>query len=240
MAPLPLEEVSALNNNIKYRLEFSKTDRMIFIGHLDLLKLFQRTIKRSKLPIGYSWGYNPHQLITFAIPLPLGMSSVGEIVDIQLTHKMDCNEIKDRLNSVLPEGISILKAMEMDFHDTSCAAAVAYADYYITLDKRIDNFKETVNSIMEKEEINIERTVKKKTKTVNIRPLINYMSVDNDGDVTELCCNIATGSQGNLKPDVLLEYIYSLMGEDFDIIKIDILRGTLYTQEKGVLLPLCP
>ena len=47
-------------------------------------------------------------------------------------------------------------------------------------------------------------------------------------------------SQGNLKPDVLLEYIYSLMGEDFDITKTDILRGTLYTQEKGVLVPLCP
>ncbi len=229
-----------MNNNIKYRLEFSKTDRMIYIGHLDMLKFLQRTIKKAKLPIGYSWGYNPHQLITFAVPLPLGMSGAGEIVDIQLTHPMDCNEIKDALNSNLSQGISVLKVVEMDFHDTSCAAAVAWADYYITLNKKFDDIQGTINSVMEKKEINIERVIKKKAKTVDIRPFIRYIEVDNDGEVTELCCNIATGSQGNLKPDVLLEYIYSLMGEDFDITKTDILRGTLYTQEKGVLVPLCP
>ncbi len=229
-----------MNNNIKYRLEFSKTDRMIFIGHLDLLKFLQRTMKRAKLPIGYSWGYNPHQLITFAIPLPLGMSSVGEIVDIQLTQRMDRDEIKNRLNENLPEGISVLQVIELEFRTASCAAAVAYADYCITLYKKYDNFDEIINKVLEKKEIYIERTVKKKTKTVDIRPLIRSICVDNTGDVTEFNCNIATGSQGNLKPEVLLEYIYSLMGESPDMVRIDILRGTLYTEEEGVLLPLCP
>lgn len=228
-----------MNNNIKYRLEFSKTDRMIFIGHLDLLKFLQRTMKRAKLPIGYSWGYNPHQLITFAIPLPLGMSSVGEIVDIQLTRRMDCDEIRDILNANLPEGISVLQVIELEFRAVSCAAAVAYADYCITLDKKYDNFDEIINKVLEKTEIYIERTVKKKTKTVDIRPLIRNICVDNTGDVTEFNCNIAAGSQGNLKPEVLLEYIYSLMGESLDMVRIDILRGTLYMEEEGVLLPLC-
>ncbi len=212
---------------------------MIYIGHLDLLKFFQRIIKRAKLPIGYSWGYNPHQLITFALPLPLGMSGLGEIADIQLTRRVECDEIKNMLNSVLPSGISILKASEMDFHDTGCAAAVAWADYSISLNKKFDDIRSTVDSIMEKEEINIEKVGKKKTRTVDIRSLIRYISVDNGGDVTVLNCNIAAGSQGNLKPDVLLKYIYSSMDEEFDITKTDIVRKTLYTQEKGVLVPLC-
>ncbi len=213
---------------------------MIFIGHLDLLKLFQRTIKRAKLPIGYSWGYNPHQLITFAVPLPLGMSGVGEIMDIQLTHRMGCDEIKDKLNECLPEGILVLQVMELEFGDTSCAAAVAWGDYWVRLDKRYENFEAIINNVLEKKEIYIERTVKKKTKIVDIRPLIRNIWVDDTADVTEFSCNIATGSQGNLKPDALIGYIFSLMGETPNMFKTDILRGTLYTEEEGVLLPLCP
>lgn len=228
-----------VNTNIKYRLEFSKTDRMIFIGHLDLLKFFQRTFKRAGIPIGHSWGFNPHQLTTFAVPLALGVSSVGEILDIQLTEKMDCEEIKNILNNNLPQGIEILQVVELEFSAENCAAAVDYADYCVTLDNKYDNINTVVKEIMSAEEINIERTVKKKTKIVNIRPFIKSIIVDNDGDKTELYTNIATGSQGNLKIDVLLDYIYNKMGIEFRFEKVDILRGTLYTDNKGELLPLC-
>lgn len=228
-----------VNTNIKYRIEFSKTDRMIYIGHLDLLKLFQRTFKKASIPIGHSWGFNPHQLTTFAVPLALGVSSVGEVLDIQLTEKMDCEEIKDRLNSNLPLGLSILQVIELEFSAENCAAAVSFADYCITLEEKYENIQEVINEILAEEEINIERTVKKKTKTVNIRPLIKTIFVDNEGDKTEIYANIATGSQGNLKIDVLLQYIYSKLGKEFRVEKIDILRGTLYTDNEGELLPIC-
>ncbi len=239
------EEVSALNsgevvnNNIKYRIEFSKTDRMVYIGHLDLMKLFHRTFKKADIPIGYSWGFNPHQLTIFAVPLALGVSSVGEVLDIQLTEKMDCDEIKDRLNQSLPDGISVLQVIELEFSAKSCASAVSYADYCVTLDDKYQDIQNVVNEIMVAKEINIERTVKKKTKTVNIRPLIKSIAVDNEGGKTEIYTNIATGSQGNLKIDVLLEYIYEKLGAEFRFEKTDILRCTLYTDNKGELLPLC-
>ncbi len=240
-----LEEVSVLNSseivntNIKYRLEFSKTDRMIYIGHLDLLKLFQRTFKKSGLPIGYSWGFNPHQFTTFAVPLALGVSSVGEILDIQLTEKTDCNEIKERLNECLPLGISVLQVIELEFSAKSCAAAVGYADYCAVLDGKYENIQNVIDEILKSDEINIERVVKKKVKTVNIRPLIKSLVSDNDNENTEIYANIATGSQGNLKIDTLLEYIYSRLGIEFRFERIDILRGTLYTENEGELLPLC-
>ncbi|MDO5389297.1 MAG: TIGR03936 family radical SAM-associated protein, partial [Clostridia bacterium] len=175
-----------VNTNIKYRIEFSKTDRMIFIGHLDLLKLFQRTFKKSGLPIGYSWGFNPHQHTTFAVPLALGVSSVGEILDIQLTEKTDCQVIKDRLNQCLPQGISILQVIELEFSAKSCASAVAYGDYCVVLDNKYDNISSVIDSMINAEEINIERVVKKKAKSVNIRPLIRSLKWDNDGEKTEI------------------------------------------------------
>lgn len=212
---------------------------MIFIGHLDLLKFFQRTFKRAGIPIGHSWGFNPHQLTTFAVPLALGVSSVGEVLDIQLTEKMDCDEIKERLNNNLPKGIDILQVIELEFSAENCAAAVSYADYCVTLDNKYENIQSIADEILAEEEINIERTVKKKTKIVNIRQFIKTIFVDNDGDKTEIYTNIATGSQGNLKIDVLLSYMYSKMNVEFRAEKIDILRGTLYTDHKGELLPLC-
>lgn len=228
-----------VNNNIKYRLEFSKTDRMIYIGHLDLLKLFHRIIKRAGIPIAYSQGFNPHQLTTFAVPLALGISSVGEVLDIQLTEKTDCAEITERLNAILPAGIEILQCIELEAGADNCASALRYADYCVMFGERLENIEEVTDDILSAEEISIERTVKKKTKTINMRPLIRSIYCDNDGENTELYINIAAGSQGNLKIDVLLDYIYSRLGKKFRFERTDILRGTMYTEYKGELLPLC-
>ncbi len=228
-----------VNNNIKYRLEFSKTDRMIYIGHLDLLKLFHRIIRRAGIPIAYSCGFNPHQLTTFAVPLALGISSVGEVLDIQLKEYMDCSELTERLNAILPEGIEILQSIELEGTADNCASALRYADYCVMFDGKLDGIEKAVDDILSSEEISIERTVKKKTKTINMRPLIRSIICDNDGENTELYINIATGSMGNLKIDVLLEYICSRLGKEFCFEKTDILRGTMYTEYKGELLPLC-
>jgi len=144
----PLEEVSALNNNIKYRIKFTKTGNMIFIGHLDLLKFFQRTIKRAGLPIAYSQGFNPHQLITFAIPLSLGVSSIGEYVDMQFKTEMDCDEIVSRLNDTMPLGIKILSARKLNEGEKTCAAAVEIGTYKITLSEMYDNLNNAVDEII--------------------------------------------------------------------------------------------
>ena len=79
---------------MKYRIKFTKVGKVRFVGHLDLLKLFQRAIKRAGIPVAYSNGFNPHQLIGFAIPLPLGMASVGEYVDVELKEEVSEDIIK--------------------------------------------------------------------------------------------------------------------------------------------------
>ncbi len=227
------------NTNFKYRLEFSKTGRMIFIGHLDTLQLFHRAIKKAGIRIAYSQGFNPHQLTTFAVPLALGVESVGEILDIQLVEKMDCEEIKNRLNEATPLDIEILQVIELENSSENCASSVRFADYCVSLDGQYEKVSSVVQEILESDEILIERTVKKKTKTVDIRPLIKSLTVDKDGEKTEIYANIATGSKANLKIDVLIEYIYNKLGLEFRFEKVDILRGTLYTEHEGDLLPLC-
>ncbi len=223
-----------MNNNIKYRIKFTKTGNMIFIGHLDLLKFFQRTIKRAGLPIAYSQGFNPHQLITFAIPLSLGVSSIGEYVDMQFKTEMDCDEIVSRLNDTMPLGIKILSARKLNEGEKTCAAAVEIGTYKITLSEMYDNLNNAVDEIIKSDEINVERVVKKKTKVTNIRPLIYKLSAkDNVIDAT-----IATGSQGNLKVEILISELYKVMDREYVPYKIDIQRQELFTTEKGEVKPL--
>ena len=67
----------------KYRIKYTKGPELRFVSHLDLMRLFQRAVRRAGLPIGYSHGFNPHQLMSFGNPLSLGMTSTGEYCDFE-------------------------------------------------------------------------------------------------------------------------------------------------------------
>lgn len=213
----------------KYRFKFSKTDKMRFIGHLDMLKLFQRAVKRAKLPISYSKGFNPHQIISFASPLPLGMASVGEYSDFRLDVKTECDEIKNALNAVLPEGMEIIEVYELNEGSKNSAALVDAAQYEIIPDKEIKDLENVIKELLNADTLMIERTSKSKTKEVNIREDI-YKLYCEDGVIKAL---IATGSKKNLKPELLTEYIYRHRGLEFDPIMIKTKRIELFAAVKS-------
>lgn len=230
-------EVFALNNNVKYRIRFTKTDKMQYIGHLDLLTFFQRAIKRAGLPIAYSQGFNPHQLTSFAIPLPLGMTSVCEYVEIQLKEFVSCKEIKDRLNAVSTRGIEILDVRKVRQGEKGCAAEVCGATYKIVLNELIEDFDLKYKEIQNKEQWNIEKKGKKVTKVVDIKPEVYSLEALDNTEKTTLKVCIATGSGNNLKPELLLKYIYSQFNMDFNPLKTEIIRLELLRQgEKGLEL----
>ena len=98
-------EVSAMR---AVRLNFSKTGRAIYISHLDINRMMTRAVRRAKLPMWYTEGFNPHPYLTFALPLSLGQSSDCEYMDIRIEGDITDEEIMNRLNAVLPEGVKIL------------------------------------------------------------------------------------------------------------------------------------
>lgn len=117
------------------RIKFSKTGRIKFIGHLDLLMVFQQAIKRAGLPVSYSKGFNPHQLLYFAQPLPLGMESQGEYVDVLWDVPLDMPLIIQKLNSEMPQGIKILNGLLLSAKDKKAAAVVQAASYRIDMEE---------------------------------------------------------------------------------------------------------
>lgn len=96
----------------KLRLRFTKTERAIYISHLDLMHTMQRAFSRAGYELKYSEGFNPHPQISIALPLSVGTESLCEIMDFKLKQDVDLSELPARLSAVMPEGIRVLEAYE--------------------------------------------------------------------------------------------------------------------------------
>lgn len=185
----------------KWRIVFSKTGMGKYISHLDLLRCFSRAILRSGLPVVYSQGFNPHQKMTFALPLPIGVTSECETVDIQFEDTVSAAEIMEALNRNLP--------MDMRVHDVHTpekkAADIVAAEYQM---KAITNGavkKEQLTAFFGSGEILIQKKSKKKGEvTVNLMDFIRAWEVTEiTEDVFCLRVVLSAGGNQNLKPELL-------------------------------------
>ena len=120
-----------------YRVKFTKGEEVKFIGHLDVMRLFQRAIKRAKLPVAYSKGFNPHQLLSFASPLTLGATSEGEYGDFEMAEKIEPEDITKKLNQTLPRGVKVLRTVLITKKIQSAMADIDGAKYMVYADKQI-------------------------------------------------------------------------------------------------------
>ncbi len=146
------------------RLNFSKTGRAIYISHLDVNRMMTRAVRRAQLPMWYTEGFNPHPYIAFALPLSLGQSSDCEYMDIRIEGDMTDEEVKDRLNAVLPEGLKII-SVGAPVHD---AKLIEKAQYFVKIifDTSADAslFCEKASELIQGEELMSEKVAKRATE----------------------------------------------------------------------------
>ncbi len=168
----------------KILCKYTKTGNLKFISHLDILRLMQRAICRAKLPAKYSEGFNPHIKIAFGFPLSLGVESIGEYFELELTEKLDIEKIVDALNNVLPNKIRILGAKYYDGKE-SLMSISNYAEYLINIESNsldieyLNNLltKMTKEGLMYmKEKMNKSKN-KLVKKEINTKDFIHYASV---------------------------------------------------------------
>lgn len=216
---------------MKYRIRFVKGELVKYIPHLDMLRLYQRAVRRANLPIAYSKGFNPHQQMSFAQPLSVGVTSISEYMDIETIYEIDINDFINRLNDCLPKGTFVIDMREVGEKEKNSMSAVEAATYYIILDKTIakEEFQKLINRFLNENELIIEKKTKKSLKTVDIRSDIFKLDVcDNINGYNKLCVFIATGSNRNLKVDLLTECLYRYMGWEFNPYKIKYEREDLF------------
>ncbi len=173
------------------RIFFSKTDRAKYISHLDLYGVMQRSIKRAKLPVWYTEGYNPRMYVQFMLPLSLGQEGLREAADFRLLEDISHEEITERLNDSLPQDIRIVETSVPVKKNTD----IASAEYEITAD--IDNVK--FLEFAELEQIITEKKTKRGVSEIDLKPCL--LSVETG---EKLVLRLPAGNEFNINPQLVL------------------------------------
>ncbi len=205
------EEVYAL----KARIKFRKYGVMKFIGHLDIMRFFQKVMRRADIPIAFTGGYSPHMIMSFANPLGVGLTSDGEYFDIELAKEIDMLEAVKRMNQVMVEGIDVVNMVPIsDDKKQTGMSIVAAADYLSSIKSGAFpiNWKERVTSFVEQPSIYVVKRTKKSEKEVDIKPMIYQLEVREDS----VYMQVATGSVENLKPELVMQALCSYLDVEKD------------------------
>ncbi|MDR1542018.1 MAG: TIGR03936 family radical SAM-associated protein [Clostridiales bacterium] len=179
---------------------FSKKGRMKYIGHLDLLKVLQRAVSRSKIPISYSQGFNPHQQMSFALPLPIGVDGEREIVEIELEADLAPEDAVGALNPHMPRGMEILSARRRAEGEKTPASKVAAADYAVEADISPEELELRLEGALARKEMKILKKGKGGVKEIDIRP--DLIEASACGNCLKL--RLSAGSVKNIKAEDIL------------------------------------
>lgn len=226
---------------MKTRMRFTKTGSLKFIGHLDCMRCFQKAIRRAKLDVAYSKGFNPHQIMSFASPLSVGLTSDGEYIDIEFNSLPDMSEdeLVNYLNQFMTEELFVTEIHILEDKVKTSMALLNACDYVInakngetfascTEESSTFSLKESFTNFMSQEQIIVTKKTKKSETEIDLKPLIlsyafskeefkektgeSMPELNNEYDSKdELYLQLVSGSTTNIKPELVLDAYMNFM-----------------------------
>lgn len=226
---------------MKIRIKFEKDGVMRYIGHLDIMRYFQKSMRRAEIDICYSTGFSPHQIMSFAAPLGVGHVSHGEYFDIEVHSHNGAEDMMERLNAVMVPGIRIASVKLLPDGAGNAMASVAAARYLLTPKNAEENgidFDASSEAFLAQKEILVKKQTKKQELTMDIKPHIyEWLPKGNSVEIF-----VDASSSGNIKPTLALEAYCDFCGREFDPLSYQITRMDTFlnagTVEKPVYKPL--
>lgn len=226
----------------KLRLKFSKNGPIKFIGHLDVMRYFQKAIRRAEIDVKYSEGFSPHQVISFAQPLSVGATSDGEYMDMTVNSMVSASDVMNKLNAVMNEGIEILAIEELTEGAEKAMTAAYAARYNIRFRENskpdfdwISEFKKYLAS----DKLPAMKKTKSGEKEIDMKPMIFEYSFDEENESVNLLLSMS--SMATLKPALLFTGFFDSLSKDFSSAMLDIHRMDIYrlieNEGKSYILP---
>ena len=196
---------------MRVRIKFRKYGVMRFIGHLDVMRFFQKVLRRAEIPVAFSGGFSPHMIMSFANPLGVGLTSEGEYFDLDLREPISSEEAVRRMNKQMVEGMEVLSFVEVpDDKKNKGMSIVAAADYVCSLRKGTfpSDWKDRFNEFITQDHVMVLKKTKKSEMEVDILPMIyNYKILDDS-----IYLFVSAGSVQNLKPELVCEKFQEYAG----------------------------
>ena len=168
-------------NQMRVRTVFAKTEAMRYTGHLDLFRALERTLRRAGMPLVYSQEFNPRPKINLASALALGITSDGEVADFWLKESLPIGAIKEQSIAQAPPGIEFLCFEEIVEKEKKLQNRVKESNFRAEFLDPVEDLETKVETLMKTEELIRERTVKKKLRRYDLRPLIIDLKVTEEG-----------------------------------------------------------
>ena len=194
---------------MRLRATFSKTEAMRFTGHLDLFRTLERTIRRAKLPLVYSQGYNRRPKLALASALPLGYTSEHELADLWLEHTLSPTDVKAALEQAAPPGIIFHELKQIALDTPQMQTQTLSASYLITLPEPDPTIAQRLCAMMDAKEILLEKVRKKKKRVFDLRQLIleaELLDADDNG-VERLKLKLRAEEGATGRPDDVLTHL---------------------------------
>lgn len=212
---------------MKARIKFRKYGALRFIGHLDVMRFFQKVMRRADIPIAFTGGFSPHMIMSFASPLGIGLESEGEYFDIELTRPIDSEEAVRRMNDACVEGIEVISFRQIREEKKMTGMTIlAGADYLVSVSSGTmpEGWAESFRKFMAQPEIKVIKQTKRSEREVDIRPQIFRWELREEGIYLQL----AAGSSQNLKPDLVMETFCRYLGLSSEEVKFSYCRLEMY------------
>ncbi len=237
---------------MKVRIKFSKHGPLRFIGHLDVMRYFQKVFRRADIDVKFSTGFSPHPIMSFAMALSVGFESNGEYLDTELNTPMDMTDLKDALNKASTEEIRVESCGVLPEDAGNAMASVASASYYVRIRDGFipeGGWDALLQAFMERDTIEVLKKTDKQEFIIDLKQSIyelryvekqEWKSLGNrigTGDLTEeeiensqvLYFMVNASSSGNIKPVLLMQEIYKQAGiQEIDPFMFLITRDDLY------------
>ncbi|GHU72228.1 hypothetical protein FACS1894184_19870 [Clostridia bacterium] len=196
-------------------IAFEKSFALRHIGHLDLLRVMQRALRRSGLPVAYSQGFNPHMLIAFASPLPVGQSGREELADVTFERNITGKDCLKALQPVMPKGLPIISVRIVPDDHPKLMAMLRTASYMTRVDGEPDSaakMADAVKPFLARDTIPAVRISKSGSAEVDIRPMLHELSYIEA--LSAFHARVSFTERETLKPDLLIRTLAQFAGVD--------------------------
>jgi radical SAM-linked protein len=220
---------------MKLRLQITKESGIRFISHLDYLKTLEKAIRRARIPVVYSQGFNPHMKFSLASALSVGVTSRCEFLEIYLREDRPLEELTAALKHSLPMGIHIVKADLADNKAPKLMAEAAGASYHVTIPCNVDPAV-AIKAYEKAESVLLTKQhVKKKgrEKVINVKKFIPHVDYEWTGNKLELDFDCRITPTGSMKASELLDVFVNEYQLPLELTKADIARTDLYALDEN-------
>jgi radical SAM-linked protein len=184
----------------RLRVTFCRGEEVRYITHLDLMRFWERALRRAAIPLAYSQGYSPSPRISLAAPLPVGVTSSGELMDVLLSRRVTPYDFIKAVSQQLPAGIAIQEVREVGLGLSSLQSQVRWSEYQVDVstDRSAEDVREALAKLLAAESLPWQHQRDKEVRRYDLRSLVHDLWLEGLSDgLCTLGMRLRTDSQAS-------------------------------------------